>query len=96
MTSTQKDPPLDAIEWHGDPAASGYRFRAWIESPLGEPAELCVYEAEGDWRVGLPRTQYQWMAMGTADGLEDGKRRAYQTWLAMRDAPKRPLDGDHE
>lgn len=90
MSLMQKDPPLDAVVWHADPAASGLRLRAWVESPAGEPAELCVYDREGDWHVGLPQTQYQWVASGTAHSVEDGKRRAYHTWLVMRDAPRRP------
>ena len=80
----QQDPAFDAVEWHGDPAASGYRYRAWVMSPLGEPAHLVAY-ADGHWGLDFPKTQYQYVAVGDEGALAAGQRRVFAEWLRRRD-----------
>lgn len=81
---TQLDPAFESIEWHGDPAASGYRHRAWVVSLKGEPAHLVAYES-GHWGLGLPRTQYQYVATGDAPDLVGARRAVFDAWHRLRD-----------
>lgn len=83
--SWQRDPAFEAVEWHGDPAASGYRYRAFVEGPDGEPAELVVYEdTPYNWCLGLPQTKYNYVAEGVERNLDAAKARVFKVWLAMR------------
>jgi hypothetical protein len=74
---------FEDIKWFHDPAASGPRLRAWIESSKGEHAELVAY-LDGAWALGFPKRQYPYVAQGKEADVESAQKRVFRVWKAMR------------
>lgn len=62
------------VDWHRDPAASGWRSRAW----LSDGWELLAYD-DGRWEV----RQGFAVAQGVEDDAEAAKLRAVRLYLAL-------------
>jgi len=90
MSSYQPCPTFEDILWYFDSAATGPRpedytprWRAWVKSSRGEPAELVAYERDARWYLCLPHRQYPAVAEGKELSLEAAQRRVFNVWMAM-------------
>jgi hypothetical protein len=66
----------DEVEWHRDPAASGWRSRAFLDR-----GELIAYD-DGTWLVSL-RGQAATSAIGREANGEKAKKRSFRVYNAL-------------
>lgn len=84
MTSSsfKISPAHSEILWHFDPAASGPRRRAFVETSRGEAAVLVAYD-DGRWAVDIPDRGPRYAASGVETGLALAQSRAFHAWLGL-------------
>lgn len=81
MTNFQHSPAFDEIAWHFDPAASGPRWRAFVETS-DESSVLVAYE-NGRWAVDIPARGPRYAASGEESGFAQAQSRAFHVWLGL-------------
>ncbi len=78
----------EEIDWNRDPAASGWRSRAFVGDGFwsdgwsdGKRFELIVYD-NGDWEVRGPPIGHA-VAVGKEDTAEKGRARCILVWQSL-------------
>lgn len=72
------------LDWSRDPAASGWRSRAWPAPEGTGPWEVLVYDT-GEWEVRGPPLG-ETLVQGKAKSVEDGKKWTVRVFEALFEA----------
>lgn len=87
-------PAFETIEWSRDPAASGWRSRAWLDGSWGHD-ELIAYD-DGAWEVRRSTSNGHTVAQGKKMNGERAKGAAYRTWLCYVESEQRESEPARE